>query len=48
MHNGKKTENCCQKENRNKSENEFKNTWWKWSASLIIIDNKKKNEAKVI
>ena len=26
MHNGKKTENCCQKENRNKSENEFKNT----------------------
>ena len=29
----------------NISENEFKKTWWKWSASWIITDNKTKNEA---
>ena len=39
-----KTENWCQKENRNNSENEFKNAWWKWSASWIIIDNKTKHK----
>ena len=40
-----KTENFCQKENKNNSENEFENAWCKWSASWIIID-KTKNEAK--
>ena len=42
----KKIENCCQKESRNNSENEFKNAWSKWSASWIIIDKKIKNEPK--
>ena len=32
--------NCCHKENRNNSENKFKNVWWNWSASWIVTDNK--------
>ena len=39
-------ENCCQKLNRSDFKNEFKNTWWIWSASWIDIDNETKNEAK--
>ena len=28
------------------SENDCKNTWWKWFASWIVIDNKTKGKAK--
>ena len=42
----KKLKNCCQRENRNNSENEFKNAWWKWSVSWIIIDNKTKKKLR--
>ena len=45
-HTTEKTENCCQKENRNNSENESEKAWRKWSASWIAIDNKTKNEAQ--
>ena len=27
------------------AENEFKNVWWKWSASWIITDNKTKKQS---
>ena len=30
----------------NNSENEFRNAWWKLSASRIITDNNTKDEAK--
>ena len=41
----KKTENCCQKQNRNDFKYEFKSVLCKWSGSWIITDNKTKKRS---
>ena len=42
----KKIENTCQRKNRNNSENEFKNVWWKWFTAWIVADNKQKTKLR--
>ena len=42
----KKIENTCQRKNRNNSENEFKNVWWKRFTAWIVADNKQKTKLR--
>ena len=36
----KQLKTAAKNKKRNNSENEFKNVWWKWSASWIVTDDK--------